>query len=191
MAFTLSRVWTNPPHITFPASDDFIFWMRAQLYPNGDLLAMYIGVGDTPAGYGLVKVDKDSRMIWKYAERVHHDLDVGSDGKIYTLIQEITTEKIPGIKLEPPLMYDSIVLLSADGQEIKRLSITEAFSHSDYSNVLRLLVQEGESFRTTQKSKKSDFFKKSDFSVVWIFPPSCTSRSSNRELFAHKHNRSS
>ena len=37
------------------------------------------------------------------------------------------------------------------------------------------LVQEGESFRTTQKSKKSDFFKKSDFSVVWIFPPSCTS----------------
>ena len=36
------------------------------------------------------------------------------------------------------------------------------------------LVQEGESFRTTQKSKKSDFFKKSDFSVVWIFPPSCT-----------------
>jgi len=39
----------------------------------------------------------------------------------------------------------------------------------------KLLVQEGESFRTTQKSKKSDFFKKSDFSVVWIFPPSCTS----------------
>ena len=37
-----------------------------------------------------------------------------------------------------------------------------------------MLVQEGESFRTTQKSKKSDFFKKSDFSVVWIFPPSCT-----------------
>jgi len=42
----------------------------------------------------------------------------------------------------------------------------------DWNN---LLVQEGESFRTTQKSKKSDFFKKSDFSVVWIFPPSCTS----------------
>jgi len=37
-----------------------------------------------------------------------------------------------------------------------------------------ILVQEGESFRTTQKSKKSDFFKKSDFSVVWKFPPSCT-----------------
>ncbi len=136
-----SRVWTNPPHITFPASDDFIFWMRAQLYPNGDLLAMYIGVEDTPAGYGLVKVDKDSRMIWKYAERVHHDLDVGSDGKIYTLIQGITKEKIPGIKLAPPLMYDSIVVLSADGQEIKRLSITEAFRHSDFSHVLTLPVE--------------------------------------------------
>ena len=41
--------------------------------------------------------------------------------------------------------------------------------------MIKRLVQEGESFRTTQKSKKSDFFKKSDFSVVWIFPPSCTS----------------
>jgi len=35
-------------------------------------------------------------------------------------------------------------------------------------------VQESGSFHTTQKSKKSDFLKKSDFSMVWILPLSCT-----------------
>ena len=37
-----------------------------------------------------------------------------------------------------------------------------------------LLVQESGSFHTTQKSKKSDFLKKSDFSMVWILLLSCT-----------------
>jgi len=36
------------------------------------------------------------------------------------------------------------------------------------------LVQESGSFHTTQKSKKSDFLKKSDFSMVWILLLSCT-----------------
>ena len=68
--------------------------------------------------------------------------------------------------------------------EIGRKDATTASSHIEpKEGSLFQLVQEGESFRTTQKSKKSDFFKKSDFSVVWIFPPSCTrsqQRSSSR-----------
>ena len=42
------------------------------------------------------------------------------------------------------------------------------------------LVQESGSFHTTQKSKKSDFLKKSDFSMVWILLLSCTSQSLNQ-----------
>ncbi|RKZ41104.1 MAG: hypothetical protein DRQ49_06125 [Gammaproteobacteria bacterium] len=136
-----SSVWTNPPHIGFPVSDDFIYWRKAYLYSNGDLLVVYRSVGDTPGGYGLVKMDKNSKVIWKYAEHVHHDVTVGSDGKIYTLIHGLTKEKIPGIKLEPPLLHDSIVMLSNNGQEIKRLSITEVFRHSEFSSILNLPKQ--------------------------------------------------
>ncbi|RKZ41105.1 MAG: hypothetical protein DRQ49_06130 [Gammaproteobacteria bacterium] len=135
--FPFSSVWTNPPHIAFPVSDDFITGRKAHLYPNGDLLAIYVGNGDTPWGYGLVKIDKNSKVIWKYAEHVHHDVDVGSDGKIYTLIQEITTEKIPGIALAPPMIEDSIVILSPQGQELKRLSISNVFRNSDFSSILK------------------------------------------------------
>jgi hypothetical protein len=133
-----SSVWLNPSHIGFPVSDDFIFWIKAHLYPNGDLLALYRAMGDTPEGYGLVKMDRNSRIIWKYTERVHHDINIGSDGKIYTLIQKIITEKIPGIQLASPLIDDSIVVLSNNGQELKRLSISKAFHNSDFSRVLKL-----------------------------------------------------
>ncbi|RKZ50492.1 MAG: hypothetical protein DRR08_30245 [Candidatus Parabeggiatoa sp. nov. 2] len=138
--FPFSSAWTNPPHIEFPVSEEFIYCSHAYLYPNGDLLAIYLGMGDSPWGYGLVKVDKDSKMIWKYAENVHHDVDVDSDGKIYTLIHEFTTEKIPEVALDPPFLEDSIVVLSADGQELKRVSISKAFRNSDYSSVLKVLV---------------------------------------------------
>jgi len=136
-----SKVWKNPLHTSNPpVSDDFIFWRKAYLYPNGDILAIYAASGDTPWGYGLVKMDKDSNMIWRYAGRVHHDVDVGNDGKIYALVHWITTEEIPGIKPEPPLIEDGIVVLSANGQEIKRLSITEVVRHSDFSSLLDLPV---------------------------------------------------
>jgi outer membrane protein assembly factor BamB len=134
-----SSIWKNPPHIRFPVSEDFIYWGKAYLYPNGDLIVTIKGLGDTPWGYGLVKMDKDSRIIWKYAEHAHHDVNVGSDGKIYTLIHDFTTEKMQGIKLKPPFLDDSIVVLSADGHELKRLSLLKAFRHSDFSNVLNVL----------------------------------------------------
>lgn len=134
-----SSVWTNPPHITVPVSEDIIGWHKVHLYPNGDLLVNYVTEEDIPYGYGLVKIDKDSRILWKYAEHVHHDLDISSDGKIYTLIYGLITEKISGIKLEPPFVDDSIVILSASGQELKRLSILKAFRNSSFSSILRVL----------------------------------------------------
>ncbi|RKZ37147.1 MAG: hypothetical protein DRQ41_13615, partial [Gammaproteobacteria bacterium] len=84
------------------------------------------------------------------AERVHHDVEVGSDGKIYTLIHEIVTDKIPGINAKPPMIEDSLVVLSPNGQELKKLSITEVFRHSDFSGVLKLLEpdQKGDVWHT-------------------------------------------
>ena len=50
-------VWPQAPHVTHPVPDRSISWFQAYLYPNGDLLAVYHGEGDTPMGYGLVKLD--------------------------------------------------------------------------------------------------------------------------------------
>src|SRR5262249_2147899 len=84
-----SRAWPQAPHIENPLPDEQIHWFRCHLYANGDLLAIYHAEGDTPYGYGLVKLDKDSKLLWAYANNAHHDLDVGDDGTIYTLTQKL------------------------------------------------------------------------------------------------------
>ncbi len=134
------EAWPDPPHIDDPVDDEFIYWRMAHLFPNGDLLAIYVAAGDTPWGYGLVKIDKDSKIIWKYAGRAHHDLDVTEDGKIYTLVHPISNEDIPGIPgVGPPFLHDALVILSPDGEELKRISIFEALRDSEYDNILRLI----------------------------------------------------
>jgi hypothetical protein len=126
-----SKAWTHAPHVKNPLPDDQINWFHCYLYPNGDLLAVYHADGDTPYGYGLVKIDKDSRLLWAYANHCHHDVDVGEDGTIYTLAQRIVSEPPAGLEFLPtPYLADSVIALSPEGQELHDIPIAEAFANS-------------------------------------------------------------
>jgi len=131
-----NAVWPNPPHIKNPVPDNRISWGHAHVYPNGDLVAIFNGNGDTPFGYGAIKVDRNSRLLWKYAEHVHHKLDVGPDGRIYLLIQYFSHEPIQSINMPSPFLLDSVVVLNSDGVEEKRVDLIKAFQRSPYMNVL-------------------------------------------------------
>lgn len=131
------KAWPHPSHIEGPLPDENIYWFRCHLYPNGDLLAIYEADGDTPYGYGLVKLNKESKLLWAYANNVHHDVDVGEDGTIYTLTQRIVTKPPAGLEfLDPPYLTDSLVVLSPDGQELQNIPIAEAFANSSYALTL-------------------------------------------------------
>jgi hypothetical protein len=131
------RAWPRASHIEGPLTDEHVHWFRCHLYPNGDLLAVYQADGDTPYGYGLVKLDKESKLLWAYADHVHHDVDVGADGTIYTLTQRIATKPPAGLEfLDPPYLADALVVLSPDGQELQHIPIAEAFADSAYALTL-------------------------------------------------------
>lgn len=134
-----SKVWSNPPHIKLPVSDHLINMIAPYLYSNGDILGIYATDRDTPYGYGLVKMDKDSNIIWKYPGRAHHDADVDIDGNVFVLTHEMRKQKIANVKVKPPVMDDYIVVLSRDGKEIEKVSITDAFAESKFSDVLENL----------------------------------------------------
>jgi hypothetical protein len=172
-----SQAWPRPPHVQAPLPDEQIHWFRCHLFPNGDLLAIYQAESDTPCGYGLVKLNKDSKLLWKYAGRVHHDLDVDEKGTIYTLTGELKRKAPAGLDFLPiPYVADSLVVMTPDGREVERVAVEEAFRDSAYSLLLSTGVPEQaipkdqacltSSFESLVQPAKGDLFHTNSVKVL-------------------------
>lgn len=133
-----SEIWKQPPHISSPVPDILTFMHDAEVYPNGDLLALFHGEGDTPYGYGLVKLDKNSKVIWKLALNAHHDVYISHSGDIYTLSQQYEKNDIPQLEdfYRDPYLKEYVEIISPNGEEKERISIPEAFIGTPYEQML-------------------------------------------------------
>ena len=139
-----SKVWPHPAHVKFKVADDAVQWFRCRLFPNGDLLALYQADHDTPHGYGLAKLDKDSTVLWKCSDNFHHDFDIGDDGRIYSLTHHIEAEPVKGLaSIVPPYLADSVVIVSPEGQVLESISIIEALQNSPFALMLASVQPEG------------------------------------------------
>ncbi|MGE0231968.1 MAG: arylsulfotransferase family protein [Flavobacteriaceae bacterium] len=129
-----SRVWQAGAQMQRkPQPDPFVYFRKAHVFPNGDLLALYEGAGDTPYGYGLVKLDKDSNVLWRYAGRAHHQFDVGPDGRIYVLTHAFSHDDMERYdRLKAPRLDDYLVVLSADGEELQKIRLLDAVADSPF-----------------------------------------------------------
>lgn len=136
-ALPFSQVWPRPAHIEERIAEWRIHWQKGLVFPNGDLLVVYQAYGDTPYGYGLAKMDRDSKLIWQAPIRAHHDLDLDEDGNIYTLTQRFEREALPGLDVRPPLLVDAVVVLGPDGQVRRKVELVEALLRSPYAPLLR------------------------------------------------------
>lgn len=136
-ALPYSEVWEQSPTGRPPRPDDHIYWRKARLLPTGDLLAIYIANNDTPWGYGLVRLNADSEVIWGYHASTHHDLDITPDGDVVALTHEFTDQKVPAFaKLEYPWLDDYLVVLDGDtGEERSKVSLAKAFMESRYADL--------------------------------------------------------
>lgn len=114
------------------------YFRRAYLYENGDLLALITGLC-------LVKLDKDSQVLWIYKDKVHHDLEVVNNKDIYILSSKFH----PVSNFSGPVVEDFICILDQEGKEKERYSLIEAFKDSYYEYLLTpLYAQEGDIFHT-------------------------------------------
>lgn len=130
-------IWPNPTHIKSLVPSKRIYVHQAYLYPNGDVLAVYYATGDTPYGYGLAKIDKDSHLIWKVDKHIHHDVSVSADGTIYALSQDVRFDPIPGLRhIHYPALVDGIEIIAPDGVIKQTIPILEAFAGTPYEQYL-------------------------------------------------------
>jgi hypothetical protein len=133
----VKTVWPDPPRLRVPIKESEVYFNDAHLYPNGDLLALAEGPVNARSesdGYGLVKLDKDSHLLWKYTAGCHHALDVGEDGTIYALSYKFVKDLPPGLGYLPtPCIVDCVDMISPDGKLVKRLPLLEALKASPYA----------------------------------------------------------
>jgi hypothetical protein len=138
-----SSLWPAPPHLRGRIDDAVVYFNDGHLYPNGDLLVVIEGPADlrNPSnGYGLARLDKDSHVLWKYAGHVHHDVDVGDDGTIYAISNEIVQTLPHSLEDIPtPCMVDFIEVISPEGQLVRKLSLLDALAESPYAPLFGLL----------------------------------------------------
>lgn len=135
-----STVWDETAAVRHPVPDSQTSFQKTHLFPNGDLLAIYIGVGDTPYGYGMVKLDRDSRVIWKNLDYFHHDFAVDQQGFIYGLTQDFRTTFPKGVDhLSLPVLDDFLVILSPEGRTLKKISLLDVVNKSPYRQLLWLV----------------------------------------------------
>jgi hypothetical protein len=119
--------WTIPCRRAFPGvppgdQPRFLYFRRARLLPNGDLLAIFEGTG-------IVRLRADSSLVWAWPGHAHHDLDVRPDGRIITLARDVRL--VPRIDPVNPILVESVVELSPDGVEMRRVPLLEALEATE------------------------------------------------------------
>lgn len=115
------------------------YWRRVHLFENGDLLVIFEGLA-------LVKIDKNSNLLWVYDGGAHHDLEVAEDGRIYVLTRHAVLN--PRYNAKEPILEDFICILSPTGQEQQCVSVLESIENSRFSNHLQRLRKKGDVFHT-------------------------------------------
>lgn len=122
--FDFEKAWPKYPGQVNPVHS--LFWRRAHLLENGDLLAIFEGLG-------MIKIDRDSKLIWKSARGEHHDLEVLSSGDIYVLTRK--RHVVPTVNSEYPIIEDFMTHLDADGQAKRHVSMVTALENSRFAGI--------------------------------------------------------
>jgi hypothetical protein len=130
--YPLRRLW--PDLAADPANAKLEYWRRAWLFPNGDLLGIY-------EGFGIVKLDARSNVLWSHRGGIHHDLEVLPNGEIWVLDRE--GKLIPRIHPEKGVLEDFVTVLGPNGRVLRRISLLESFERSRQAALLSRMPREG------------------------------------------------
>ncbi|HWN40822.1 MAG TPA: arylsulfotransferase family protein [Thermoanaerobaculia bacterium] len=139
--YPLRRLW--PELASDPGMAKLEYWRRVWLFPNGDLLAIYEGLG-------IVKLDARSNVLWSRRGGFHHDLQVLADGRIWVLDRE----------RREGMLEDFVTVLDPRGRVVRRISLLRAFERSRFAPLLGRMEQAGDVFHTNTLEVLDDRVRK-------------------------------
>jgi hypothetical protein len=121
-----SEVFGRAPQLRWQARDETIAWHGAHLFQDGSILFNFQD-NSFPYGSGLVKLDRESRVLWTLAANTHHDVTVDEDGVIWVPAQRYRPDGVPGLAHLAPWYYEDLVLkVAPDGRVLDEISVLGA-----------------------------------------------------------------
>lgn len=131
------KVWPDYKPPEYIRSTGHQNWRRVYLYENGDLIALHDGIG-------IIKLDKDSNLLWSFRGGCHHDLFIAENGDIYVLTRE--AKIIPRIHPDKLVLEPTLTVLDHNGKPKQTISILECFEKSRYAPLLNSIPEYGDIF---------------------------------------------
>ncbi|MFZ1431285.1 MAG: arylsulfotransferase family protein [Geminicoccaceae bacterium] len=130
-----TTIWPDTPHLATentPFNDWDTRIHGALLYRNGDVVFNF-------DEFGLVRLDRCSRIVWRLAKQTHHSITAADDGHLWIpnikQVHDVSDERFPG--MTPPFREDSILEVSPDdGRVLREISLLESFYASTYEGAL-------------------------------------------------------
>lgn len=116
------------------------YWRRVEILPDQGLLAIF-------EGHGLVRLDRDSNVVWSLRERIHHDLEPLDDGSWWVLARK--SGIVPEVNEDFPVVDDRVLTVSLDGEVLATHSLLQAFLASPWGDWLEAMGRtRGDVFHT-------------------------------------------
>lgn len=102
-------------------------WQHVELLPNGDLIVIIKDVR-------ILKIDKNSHLLWSYEGGFHHDVWVAENGDIYAMKRSAILD--PKVHPKVKTLVDYIIILSKNGEKKEEFSLLKIFQESSYKFLL-------------------------------------------------------
>ncbi len=134
-----ASIWPDYAPPPYQRVTGHLNWRRVYLFPNGDLLALHDAIG-------LIKLDKDSRLLWTYRGGNHHDFWVTPNGDIYSLTRELRF--VPWFDPKIEVLDPYVTVLDRDGKFKNQISLFDCFRNSDYEPMLAQAPRDVDPFHT-------------------------------------------
>ncbi|MEM9382184.1 MAG: arylsulfotransferase family protein, partial [Planctomycetota bacterium] len=113
-------------------------WRRVEPLPDGGLLAIHDGLC-------LVRLDRDSRVLWAGVTGAHHDLEVTGD-EVWTLDREVRPPRPDGPERGAWTVDDGLVRVDlATGEVRQRISLLEALENSASAEIVEQALRQARS----------------------------------------------
>ena len=105
---------------------------HAKLLPDGSVLVIM-------ENHELIRIDRNSKLLWRLPVRAHHALDVTSDGRIFVVVRR--SRLIAALHPSIPIQEDFILTVSSDGRQLESFSVVEGLLDSSFRFLLPSVSQ--------------------------------------------------